>query len=162
MWGGSVYHSGSLWTPLQPLSRCLSVPVPRGLNSRPQNLQADGFGLRGPRAAPPPSLTGWQRSCGNSVVVLCVIKLLKTKIRIQVPAWWDRGVPVGLVAVPTRTWSGSSWESQVLLSAWFRVVATPALKVLVTAFSTSSIRAPRGAPCSHYGCLAHAFLEQDQ
>lgn len=42
----------------------------------------------------PPQSNGGAEKLRNSIVVLCV-KLLKTKIRIQVPAWWDRGVPGG-------------------------------------------------------------------
>lgn len=68
----------------------------------------------------PPQSNGGQGSCRDSVGVLCVITLLKTKIRVQVPAWWDRGVPSG---------SGGSAHQKVvwellgvtgLLSAWLQ------------------------------------------
>lgn len=104
----------------------------------------------------PPQSNGWQRSRRDSVRVLCVIKLLKTKIRVQVPAWWDRGVPSG---------SGGSAHQNVvwellgvtgLLSAWLQGCCSSCSEGVGGSRVFHRCQSGHrwvGAPCSHDGCL---------
>lgn len=110
-----------------------------------------------------PSLRGGQRSCRNSVVVLCVIKLLKTKSESRfLPG--GMGGPVGLVARPPEGGVGALGSHRFYRLPGFGVVAAPALKVPGD---------KQGFPPGDQGTVGwvslsplwlpnHAFLEQDQ
>ena len=70
---------------------------------------------------------GRQRNCRSSVVVICVIKLLKTKFRIQVPTWWGAGacpVEPGGAAHGNAVWERLGVSG--FTGRWaFKVVAAP-------------------------------------